>query len=111
MKKLLVGVVFLSIVNFVLLVLMYGDCRLDIDGFVLPSKCDTSVNKVRIDSIEYIIRIKDSIVNRIKYNEKEYNKLSDERREIFNEMLKDALINKKYLSTNIVELEFKKRGI
>lgn len=77
MKKLLVGVVFLSIVNFVLLVLMYGDCRLDIDGFVLPSKCDTSVNKVRIDSIEYIIRIKDSIVNRIKYNEKEYTKKVD----------------------------------
>ena len=77
MKKLLVGVVFLSIVNFVLLVLIYGDCRLDIDEFVLPSKCDTSVNKVRIDSIEYIIRSKDSIVNRIKYNEKEYNKKID----------------------------------
>lgn len=77
MKKLLVGVVFLSIVNFVLLVLIYGDCRLDIDEFALFNKCDTSVNKVRIDSIEYIIRIKDSIVNRIKYNEKEYTKKID----------------------------------
>jgi hypothetical protein len=38
-------------------------------------------------------------------------KLSEERKEVFVEMLKDALINKKYLSTNIVELEFKKRGI
>ena len=77
MKKLLVGVVFLSIVNFVLLVLIYGDCRLHIDEFVLPNKCDTTINKVRIDSIEYIIRSKDSIVNRIKYNEKEYNKKID----------------------------------
>ena len=39
------------------------------------------------------------------------SKLSDERLKVFKEMLKDALINKKYLSTNIVELEFKKRGI
>ena len=77
MKKLLVGVMFLSIVNFVLLVLMYWDCRLDIDEFVLLNKCDTSINKVRIDSIEYIIRSKDSIINNIKYNEKEYSKKID----------------------------------
>ena len=50
---------------------------MDIDEFVLPSKCDTSVNKVRIDSIEYIIKSKDSIINKIKYNEKEYSKKID----------------------------------
>ena len=77
MKKLLVGVVFLSIVNFVLLVLICDNVRLVVDEFVLPNKCDTSVNKVRIDSIEYIIRSKDSIVNRIKYNEKEYTEKID----------------------------------
>ena len=77
MKKLLVGVVFLSIVNFVLLVLICCNVRLVVDEFVLLNKCDTSVNKVRIDSIEYIIRSKDSIVNRIKYNEKEYTKKID----------------------------------
>ena len=77
MKKLLVGVVFLSIVNFVLLVLICDNVRLVVDDFVLSSKCDTFINKVRIDSIEYIIRNKDSIVNRIKYNEKEYSKKID----------------------------------
>ena len=39
------------------------------------------------------------------------SKLSEERKEVFIEMLKEALINKTYLSTNMVELEFKKRGI
>jgi hypothetical protein len=77
MKKLLVGVVFLSIVNFVLLVLICDNVRLVVDEFVLPSKCDTFINKVRIDSIEYIIRSKDSIINKIKYNEKEYSKKID----------------------------------
>lgn len=37
--------------------------------------------------------------------------LTEEQRKVFNELLKDAIINKKYLSTNTVELEFKKRGI
>lgn len=67
----------MSIVNFVLLVLICDNVRLVVDDFVLSSKCDTFINKVRIDSIEYIIRSKDSIVNRIKYNEKEYNKKID----------------------------------
>ena len=39
------------------------------------------------------------------------SKLNDEQRKVFNEMLKEAIINKTYLSTNKVELEFKKRGI
>lgn len=67
----------MSIVNFVLLVLICDNVRLVVDDFVLSSKCDTFINKVRIDSIEYIIRNKDSIVNRIKYNEKEYSKKID----------------------------------
>lgn len=37
--------------------------------------------------------------------------LTEEQRKVFNEMLKDAIISKKYLSTNKVELEFKKRGL
>ena len=77
MKKLLIGVIFLSIVNLILLVLIYGNIRLAVDDFVLFNKCDTTINKVRIDSIEYIIRSKDSIINKIKYNEKEYTKKVD----------------------------------
>ena len=77
MKKLLIGVIFLSIVNLILLVLIYGNVRLVVDDFVLFNKCDTTINKVRIDSIEYIIKSKDSIINKIKYNEKEYSKKID----------------------------------
>lgn len=77
MKKLLIGVIFLSIVNLILLVLIYGNVHLVVDDFVLFNKCDTTINKVRIDSIEYIIKSKDSIINKIKYNEKEYIKKVD----------------------------------
>ena len=77
MKKLLIGVIFLSIVNFILLVLIYGNFCLVVGDFVLFNKCDTTINKVRIDSIEYIIKSKDSIINKIKYNEKEYSKKID----------------------------------
>lgn len=77
MKKLLVGVIFLSIVNLILLVLIYGNVCLVVEDFVLFNKCDTTINKVRIDSIEYIIKSKDSIINKIKYNEKEYTKKID----------------------------------
>jgi len=37
--------------------------------------------------------------------------LTEAQRIVFNELLRDAIINKKYLSTNTVEIEFKKRGI
>ena len=37
--------------------------------------------------------------------------LTEEQRKVFNEMLREAIINKTYLSTNIVEKEFTKRGI
>jgi hypothetical protein len=39
------------------------------------------------------------------------SKLNNEQRVVFNELLKEAIINKTYLSTNIVEKEFTKRGI
>ena len=67
----------MSIVNLILLVLIYGNVRLVVDDFVLFNKCDTTINKVRIDSIEYIIKSKDSIINKIKYNEKEHIKKVD----------------------------------
>lgn len=72
MKKLLVAVLIMSILNLIILVLIYGKCPLAEDAFVPVNKCDTVINKVRIDSIEYIIKSKDSIINKIKYHEKEY---------------------------------------
>lgn len=81
MKKLLIGIMFLSIVNFILLVLIHSDITLDVDEFRFINKCDTVINKFRIDSIEYVIRSKDSVINKIKYDEKKYiekaNELSD----------------------------------
>lgn len=45
---------------------------------LLTNKCDTIINKIRIDSIEYVIRSKDSIINKIKINEEKYiNKASN----------------------------------
>ena len=67
----------MSIVNLILLVLIYGKVHFAVDDFVLFNKCDTTINKVRIDSIEYLIKSKDSIINKIKYNEKEYSKKID----------------------------------
>lgn len=81
MKKLLIGIIVLSIVNLILLVLIYSDISLDVDCFRFINKCDTVINKVRIDSIEYIIKTKDSVINKIKEDEtkyiKEANELSD----------------------------------
>lgn len=37
--------------------------------------------------------------------------LTEEQRKVFNELLKDAIINKTYLSTNMVEKEFIKKGV
>lgn len=37
--------------------------------------------------------------------------LTEAQRKVLNEMLREAIINKTYLSTNIVEKEFTKRGI
>lgn len=77
MKKLLVAVFIISILNLIILVLMYGRYPLGEDVFVPANKCDTVINTFRIDSIEYIIKSKDSIINKIKYNEKEHSKKID----------------------------------
>lgn len=81
MKKLLIIVTIISILNLIILVLIYSNIRLDVGNFVSVNKCDTVISKVRIDSIEYVIRSKDSIINRIRYDEKKYvekaNGLSD----------------------------------
>ena len=78
MKKLLIIVIVLNVLNLLIIFLTFGRIGLNVEGFVLD-KCriDTVVNKVRIDSIEYIIKSKDSIINKIKYNEKEHSKKID----------------------------------
>ena len=78
MKKILIGIVILVLLNMCLLViniliLIQSNNRFDVDSFDWLNKCDTTINKIRIDSIEYMIKSKDSIINRIKYNEQEYN--------------------------------------
>ena len=80
MKKLLIMVFIISILNLILLVITVVNIHLNVD--VLPiNKCDTVINKVRIDSIEYVIKSKDSIIKKIKYDEKrnieKANELSD----------------------------------
>ena len=81
MKKLLNSILIISIVNLILLVLTYCNVLFGVEGFNLINKCDTIVNRIRIDSIEYVIKSKDSIINKIKYDEKRYiekaNELSD----------------------------------
>lgn len=66
MKKLLIMVIFLSIVNLIILINILVNVNLEVEDFALFNKCDTVINKIRIDSIEYVIRSKDSIVNNIK---------------------------------------------
>lgn len=81
MKKLLNSILIISIVNLILLVLTYCNVLFGVEGFNVINECDTIVNRIRIDSIEYVIKSKDSIINKIKYDEKRYiekaNELSD----------------------------------
>lgn len=81
MKKLIILNIFLLIINFVLIVTFYGSFIKVVDEFRFTNKCDTSINRVRIDSIEYYIRSKDSIINNIKietkYEIENANALSD----------------------------------
>ena len=82
MKKLIIIVILLSTINLILLVLTYCNIRFSEDDFTLFYKYDTVVNRIRIDSIEYVIRSKDSVINKIKYNENKYiekaNSLNDD---------------------------------
>lgn len=64
------------------------------EDVLLTNKCDTIINKIRIDSIEYIIRSKDSIINKIKINEEKYiNKVSnlnnDDAVELFKQLVSE----------------------
>ena len=74
MKKLLITVLFFVISNIVIniVTIISLKVRFPVEYFANPNKCDTVINKVRIDSIEYIIKSKDSIINKIKYDTKEY---------------------------------------
>lgn len=80
MKKLLVMVFIIIVLNLIILLITILNTRFSVD--ILPiNKCDTVINKIRIDSIEYIIKNKDSIINKIKYDETKYiekvNELGD----------------------------------
>lgn len=78
MKKLLITVLFFVLTNIIINVvtIICLKVRFSVEYFANPNKCDTVINKVRIDSIEYIIKSKDSIINKIKYDTKEhYNKI------------------------------------
>ena len=78
MKKLLITVLFFGLTNIIInvVIIIYLNVRFPVEDFANPNKCDTVINKVRIDSIEYIIKSKDSIINKIKYDTKEhYNKI------------------------------------
>ena len=81
MKKLLSLILILIIANLTLLILITVRVREFAVESGLINKCDTIINKVRIDSIEYVIKSKDSIITKIKNDEKEYsekvNQLSD----------------------------------
>lgn len=80
--------------NLILLVLIYSGISLDVDRFRFINKCDTVINKVRIDSIEYVIRSKDSIINKIKYDkkksiEKANNLNDDDAVKLFKQLVSD----------------------
>ena len=80
MKKLLIVLIIINLINFIVLTtvgILICNKSVCVDNLSFTNKCDTAINKIRIDSIEYVIRTKDSIINRIKYEEKEYSKKID----------------------------------
>lgn len=78
MKKLLVTILILELIN-ILFNFINFSCFVDDECFV--NKCDTSINTIRIDSIEYNIIKKDSLVINIKQKRndeiKKANTISD----------------------------------
>ena len=59
----------LIIINIILIIIVLSiliKFCLIVENFGWINKCDTVINRVRIDSIEYYIRSKDSIINNIK---------------------------------------------
>ena len=97
MKKLLIVLIIINVINFIVLttitILICNKC-VYVDILPLTDKCDTTINKIRIDSIEYVIRTKDSIINRIKYEEKEYIKKIDTLNDDANVKLFKELVSK-----------------
>ena len=67
MKKMMLLNLFLSIIILIILLTTFVE-KFIVTEDSLFNKCDTIINHVRIDSIEYIIRSKDSIINNIKIN-------------------------------------------
>ena len=66
MKKLVIVNIVLTIINIIVVLTFYGKLVKVVDGFSFINKCDTFINRLQIDSIEYCIRSKDSIINNIK---------------------------------------------
>lgn len=66
MKKLIIINLIITILNTILLITFNGKFSVRyVDDFAF-NKCDTIINRVQIDSIEYYIRSKDNIINNIK---------------------------------------------
>ena len=71
MKKLIIINLIITILNTIFLITFNGKFSVrNVDDFAFINKCDTIINRVRIDSIEYFIISKDSIINNIKIETK-----------------------------------------
>ena len=71
MKKLIIINLIITILNTIFLITFNGKFSVRfVDDFAFINKCDTIINRVRIDSIEYYIRSKDNIINNIKIETK-----------------------------------------
>lgn len=71
MKKLIIINLIITILNTIFLITFNGKFSVrNVDDFAFINKCDTIINRVRIDSIEYYIRSKDNIINNIKIETK-----------------------------------------
>ena len=71
MKKLIITNLILTILNTIFLITFNGKFSVrNVDDFAFINKCDTVINRLRIDSIEYFIISKDSIINNIKIETK-----------------------------------------
>ena len=71
MKKLIIINLIITILNTIFLITFNGKFSVrNVDDFAFINKCDTIINRVRIDSIEYYIRSKDDIINNIKIETK-----------------------------------------
>lgn len=71
MKKLIIINLIITILNTIFLITFNSKFSVrNVDDFAFINKCDTIINRVQIDSIEYYIRSKDDIINNIKIETK-----------------------------------------